>query len=141
MVPIPATQKLLIKMIQLIITFVVFAFAANGLGNLYLMLIRRGQLLSFMQKPINFLGNKTGKISILIHKSIGGCETCTIQRFADISFFIVTYLNPLRFHSNPFIHYGIWFVLYCLFGGLVFYATALLQRNAEPPKTTKKLEL
>lgn len=117
---------------SLIITFVAFAFACNGLGNLYLFLIREGQLFSFMQKALKHFEKK----NVFIYKSIGGCETCTIQRFADIAFIVLILLNPIRFFQNGVGNFLTWFFIYCLFGGLVFYATALVSKN-ETPKITK----
>lgn len=126
----------LINMLQLLITFVVFGFSACGLGLLYMVLIREGQLFSFMQGPINFFGQNEGVLSNFIHKSIGGCEICTIQRFADISFIILILTSPIH------LHFLLWFFLYCMFGGLVFFATALIKKDEPgPTKTTQKLDL
>ena len=67
----------------LILLFALFAFASNGLAKLYLYLIRKGQLFSFMQKPIVYLQDKKNPLAIFAYKSIGGCEVCTIQRLLN----------------------------------------------------------
>lgn len=120
-------------MVQLLLTYIVFAFSACGLGKLYLFLIRQGQLLSFMQKPLKYFENRNE----FIYKSIGGCDTCTIQRFADVSFVVLVLLNPIRFHHYLALTVILWFFIYCLFGGMVFYATALIYKDETPKKTTK----
>ena len=118
-----------------ILLFALFAFASNGLAKLYLYLIRKGQLFSFMQKPIVYLQDKKNPLAIFTYKSIGGCEVCTIQRFADVAFIVLIYMSPIH------IHWLLWSFLYCLFGGLSFYATMLTQREQTPPKTTQKINL
>ena len=118
----------------LILLFALFAFASNGLAKLYLYLIRKGQLFSFMQKPIVYLQDKKNPLAIFTYKSIGGCEVCTIQRFADVAFIVLIYMSPIH------LHWLLWSFLYCLFGGLSFYATMLTQRE-QTPKTTQKINL
>ena len=118
----------------LILLFALFAFASNGLAKLYLYLIRKGQLFSFMQKPIVYLQDKKNHLAIFTYKSIGGCEVCTIQRFADVAFIVLIYMSPIH------LHWLLWSFLYCLFGGLSFYATMLTQRE-QTPKTTQKINL
>ena len=118
----------------LILLFALFAFASNGLAKLYLYLIRKGQLFSFMQKPIVYLQDKINPLAIFAYKSIGGCEVCTIQRFADVAFIVLIYMSPIH------LHWLLWSFLYCLFGGLSFYATMLTQRE-QTPKTTQKINL
>jgi hypothetical protein len=118
----------------LILLFALFAFASNGLAKLYLYLIRKGQLFSFMQKPIVYLQDKKNPLAIFAYKSIGGCEVCTIQRFADVAFIVLIYMAPIH------LHWLLWTFLYCLFGGLSFYATMLTQRE-QTPKTTQKINL
>lgn len=125
--------------IEFILTFFVFAMSANGLGNLYLYLIRDGQLFSFMQKPLIYFSSKKGLISKFIHKSIGGCEICTIQRFGDLSFaFFMSYFSM---PGDVIITSISWFALYCLYGGLIFYFSAIASRQAQPKTTSKKIEL
>mgnify|MGYP006390172165 FL=1 len=118
-----------------ILLFALFAFASNGLAKLYLYLIRKGQLFSFMQKPIVYLQDKKNPLAIFAYKSIGGCEVCTIQRFADVAFLVLIYMSPIL------LHWLLWSFLYCLFGGLSFYATMLTQREQTPSKTTQKINL
>ena len=118
----------------LILLFALFAFASNGLAKLYLYLIRKGQLFSFMQKPIVYLQDKKNPLAIFTYKSIGGCEVCTIQRFADVAIIVLIYMAPIH------LHWLLWSFLYCLFGGLSFYATMLTQRE-QTPKTTQKINL
>lgn len=119
----------------LILLFALFAFASNGLAKLYLYLIRKGQLFSFMQKSIVYLQDKKNPLAVFAYKSIGGCEVCTIQRFADVAFIVLIYMSPIQ------LHWLLWSFLYCLFGGLSFYATMLTQREQTPPKTTQKINL
>jgi len=92
----------------LILLFALFAFASNGLAKLYLYLIRKGQLFSFMQKPIVYLQDKKNPLAIFAYKSIGGCEVCTIQRFADVAFIVLIYMAPIH------LHWLLWTFLYCL---------------------------
>lgn len=125
--------------IEFIITFFVFAMSANGLGNLYLYLIRDGQLLSFMQKPLIYFSSKTSLISKFIHKSIGGCDICTIQRFGDLSFLF--FMSYFSMPGDVIITSISWFALYCLYGGLIFYFSAIASRQTQPKTTSKKIEL
>lgn len=126
--------------IEFILTFFVFAMSANGLGNLYLYLIREGQLFAFMQGPIKYFSGKNGIVAKFIHKSIGGCEICTVQRFGDLSFaFFVSYFTM---PGTLIISILSWFTLYCLFGGLIFYFTAIASNKSNQPITkSQKIEL
>ena len=125
--------------IEFIITFFVFAMAANGLGNLYIYLIRPGQLFSFMQLPIKYFSDKKGILARFIYKSIGGCEICTIQRFGDMAFafFVSCFVMP-----GPTWWVCVsWFFLYCLFGGLLFYFTAIASNKNQPQTKKQNIEL
>lgn len=119
--------------IEFIITFAVLAFASCGLGNLYLYLIRRGQLLGFMQSVLEWIKPK----STFLYKSLGGCEVCTIQRIADLSFLFMVFLYG--FTGAIWERALTWFAIYCLYGGLVFYASALASKS--PNITSKKLDI
>lgn len=135
-------HKRYLLMIQILLTFLVFAFSACGLGKLYLILIRHGQLLSFMQRPLRYLQDRKDPASIFAYKSIGGCDICTVQRFADVAFFFLVYTNQGTFHSNTILNILAWFFLYCLFGGMVFYATSLITKDPpQPKKTTETIQL
>lgn len=126
--------------IEFILTFFVFAMAANGLGNLYLYLIREGQLFAFMQKPIKYFSGKNGIVAKFIHKSIGGCEICTVQRFGDLSF--AFFMSYFTMPGTLIISILSWFALYCLFGGLIFYFTAIASKQSNQPITkSQKIEL
>lgn len=122
-------------MIELLLLYLIFSFSANGLGKLYLFLIRRGQILGFMQKPLRYLQDRKGPLGVFIYKSIGGCDTCVIQRFADVAFFVMIYLSPVS------LHWFLWLFIYCMFGGMVFYASAVTDRSEPIKKTTQKIEL
>ena len=125
--------------IEFIITFFVFALAANGLGSLYLFLIRPGQLLSFVQKPIKYLSDKKGILAKFLYKSIGGCEICTVQRFGDLTFaFFVSYFTM---PGPTWLVYLQWFILYCLFGGLLFYFGSIASKNIQPQTKKQNIEL
>lgn len=115
--------------IEFILTFFVFALAATGLGNLYLHLIQPLQLLSFMQRPLNWA--KTH--SVFLFKSIGGCKICTIQRFADLSFVFLLYVSP--------VWWAYWFPLYCLFGGAVFFFQSVTGGEVRPIVKSEKIDL
>jgi hypothetical protein len=112
-----------------ILLFLILSAGASGLGSLYLHLIKPMQLLSFMQKPLDYFKDK----NVFMYKSLGGCKICTIQRFADVIF--IAYAL--------FTHMNIWLVLplYCVFGGLVFYATSLTEKSVNPIVNSQKLEL
>ena len=112
-----------------ILLFIMLAVGASGLGSLYLHLIKPMQLLSFMQRFLDYFKDK----NVFMYKSLGGCKICTIQRFADIIFIAYAILT----------HMNIWLVLplYCVFGGLVFYATSLTEKSVNPIVNSQKLEL
>jgi hypothetical protein len=112
-----------------ILLFLMLSVGASGLGSLYLHLIKPMQLLSFMQKPLDYFKDK----NVFMYKSLGGCKICTIQRFADVIFIAYALLTSLN----------IWLVLplYCVFGGLVFYATSLTEKSVNPIVNSQKLEL
>lgn len=119
--------------IEFVITFAVLAFASCGFGNLYLYLIRKGQLLGFMQEVLVWLKPK----STFLYKSLGGCDVCTIQRIADLTFLFMVFLYG--FTGAIWERVLTWFILYCLFGGLTFYASSLAEKK--PTITSQKLDI
>ena len=124
-------------MIELLLLYIVFSISSTGLAMLYLFMIRKGQLFSFMQVPLNYLSDKKGVLAIFLYKSMGGCEVCTIQRFADVSFIVIILISSIH------LHFLLWFFIYCLFGGMVFYASQIMNnaKKSEPKKTTQNIEL
>lgn len=119
-----------------ILSFITLAFCSVGLGSLYLYMIRKDELLGFMQKPLEYLKPKKGPLAIFLYKSFGGCDVCTIQRFADLIFALLIVLTPLKIHP------GLWFIFYCLFGGLIFYINVTMAKKENKVKVTKeKLKL
>ena len=122
---------------EFILTFLVFAFASVGCGNLFLFLIRPGQLFQFVQLPLKYLSDKPGILAKFLYKSIGGCGVCTVQRFTDFGFFFIVYWFEL-----PGCLWQVlleWFGLYIVFGGLSFYAQAIAQKK--PNETSKTIDL
>jgi len=115
-----------------IISLLVLALSVTGLSKLYAYLIHPNNLFGFVQKWLVWLKDR----SEFTYRSIGGCNVCTTQRFADI-FFI---LHSLYF--STFVWY--WYiVVYILFGGLVFFLSGIFdKKNIPTPETiTKKIEL
>lgn len=122
---------------EFILTFLVFAFASVGCGNLFLFLIRPGQLFEFVQPALKYLQDKPGILAKFIYKSIGGCGVCTVQRFTDLFFLFIVYWFEL-----PGVKIQVffeWFGLYIVFGGLSFYAQAIAQKR--PSETSKTIDL
>jgi hypothetical protein len=122
---------------EFILTYLIFAFASVGIGNLYLYLIRPAQLFAFMQKPLAYFSDKPGILSKFIYKSIGGCGVCTVQRFTDLTFAFLIYHFELP--GQTWAVCLEWFGFYILFGGLSFYAQALAQK--QPNETIKNIDL
>lgn len=114
---------------KFILLFVTLAFSISGLGNLYLHLIKPMQLLSFMQKPLDYFKEK----NVYLYKSLGGCKICTIQRFADVAYIVLVCNSNLN----------VWLILplYCVFGGLVYYATSLNEKSVNPIMNSQKIDL
>ncbi len=114
--------------IEFIISFLIFALAACGLGNLYLYLIQPNQLLSFVENWLSFWKDK----NVFIYKSIGGCGVCTIQRFGDLSYILLM----IMFKVN------VWYILplYCLYGGLIFFFNGL-KSKPNPIVNSKTIDL
>lgn len=107
--------------VEYILTFVVFCIGSFGLSNLYLYLIKQGNLFSFMNKYLLYFKNKNE----FIFRSIGGCSICTTQRFADLSFIFLSsiYFDEInKFYLLP---------LYCLYGGFTFWLFGLNQPKEE----------
>ena len=117
--------------LEFIFNFLVINIATVGLADLYLYLIQPNQLLSFIDRLIVKLQNKKHPLLIYIHKSIGGCKVCTMQRFLDITYIIL--LNLCH------IHWAWWFPFYCLYGGLGFYFMAAL--NKQQPKKDRIVKI
>lgn len=122
-------------MLSFIVWFAVFSFASCGLGNLYLNLIRPGQLFDFMQPVLVALSKN--KKRVFLYKSLGGCAVCTRQRFADLSFIMLVILFPQKW----------WAVLplYCLYGGLLFWAQSFVEavsvKDEPVRKKSEKLDI
>jgi hypothetical protein len=112
-----------------IIYFLVLAIACNGLAKLYLYLIQPEQLFSFVQKWIKYFATRND----FIYRSLGGCKVCTVQRFAELSYIL---LSVLFFNG-----WVLTLVFYPLFCGLVFYFSELTNRPINPIVNQQKLDL
>lgn len=123
------------KELTFILLYVTLGFSSMGLGMLYLYLIRKGQSLDFMQKLLKLLDDHRNPLSLFLYKSIGGCEVCTIQRFTDLSFVVLMILTPLK------LHFTLWFIVYCLYGGFVFFISNTMVTKTQPKITSEKIDL
>jgi len=118
--------------ITFLIAFTVTNFAAVGLAKLYLELIREGQLLDFMNKPLKWAKEQKNNF---IYKSIGGCKICTIQRFLDLSFILVWIMA-----SDMKWYYA--FIFYCLYGGMGYnFAVLTDEKKPAPIVKSEKIEI
>jgi len=102
-----------------ILLFIVFSVASVGVGNLYLFLIRDGQLLGFMQHVI-----EEYKANQFIYKSIGGCNVCTRQRFVEIVYVVFLFTCECQ------VYWWSAIIGYILFSGVAFYMDMLTKQNA-----------
>ena len=109
-----------------ILLFIVFAVAAVGVGNLYLYMIRDGQLLGFMQHVIDEY-----KANQFIYKSIGGCNVCTRQRFVEIVYVVFLFASQMDWFWWSAI------IGYILFSGVAFYMDSLTKQSAVDVKKEK----
>jgi len=112
-----------------IIYFLVLAISCNGLAKLYLYLIQPEQLLSFVQSCIKYFDKRND----FIYRSLGGCKVCTVQRFAELSYIL---LSILFFQG-----WVLTLIFYPLFCGLVFYFSELTNKPITPIVNQQKLDL
>ena len=109
-----------------ILLLLLFALFSASLGRLYMYLIQPHQLFGFVQKWL--LSTK----SKVLYKSIGGCEVCTTQRFAELYFILYIVLTDLNF--------WLYILLFIGYGSLVFNLGTMKQK-VNPIVKSKPLEL
>ena len=115
--------------IEFIIYFFVLAMASNGLSRLYLYLIQPNELFSFVQPWIKYFETRND----FIFRSIGGCKICTMQRFADLTYIL---LSILFFQGWVYC-----IIFYFLFSGLSLYFSELTNKSIAPIVNHQKLDL
>ena len=120
-------------MIEFILYFFGMGVCVVGLSDLYLHLISEGQFLDIMNKPLYKLQQKESKLAKFAFKSLGGCKVCTTQRFADLGFILLVLLFTQKWY--------VWFISYCLFGGLVFWLASFKKNEVTPIVKTKTVEI
>lgn len=137
------------------VVFFVFACAAAGFGKLFMVSIHPDEIFGAWQKVLNQIREnaKTKKPKFYYefwYKSLGGCDTCTRQRIAELTYIALAILikangwwitEPVFYWiselSEPFAWVVIVlgnFFLFCLFSGLVMYVGQALhyeKRQAE----------
>lgn len=111
--------------INYILSFVVFCISSYGLSKLYQYLIKEGNLFDFMRMPLTYFQNKNE----FVFKSIGGCEICNTQRFADLTYLVLTivFYNELSWYLILF--------NYCMYGGFTFW---LYGKDQQPQQIQDK---
>lgn len=132
--------------------YLILSFGVSAAGKLIMLTIEPGEIFGRWQRVLSRMKSRPGFMWEFWYKSLGGCETCTTQRLAEISFagLVILFTHsagywpvsvvqfdpaPLAWIVRAFLNFG----LYLFFCGMVMYfSQALSKKNNNSAQAVEK---